>query len=688
MILLGLGLATILLAGVVAMTGAFRSRDLRGERTHRRAMLCRVLLGAGCTSGAMSAIRVLLGGPTTVLQFGSPGPVGPWIFGLDALSSVFLLAIFAVGAASACYGFTYLAPHAVDGAPDSAHTAGEPGPTRVAGAHALIALLIVLLALVVVARAVIPFLIAWELMAVTAYFVVVFDMEQPEVRRAGLLYLVATHTGTLLLFMLFASWANGAADLSFASLAAAAPRLPMGGAVVLVLALVAFGLKAGIVPLHVWLPEAHAAAPSHVSALMSGAVIKMGIYGLLRVVALLGMVPAWWGWLVLVLGVVSGVLGVVWALAQHDIKRLLAFHSIENIGIILIGMGVGALGLAYHHPGIAILGFAGAVLHTLNHALFKGLLFLGAGSVIHATGTRDIERLGGLASRMSLTAAAFLVGSIAIVGLPPLNGFVSEWMVYRGVLRVGLMTDISRLAVLAAAALALIGALALACFAKVVGVLYLGSPRDAVARTAHESAPGMTWPMMGLAGACAAIGLLPVLVLPPILRAAAVVVGAAGNRLPMSAMDAASVDGADAGAVTALALGLTVTILAGWAVRSAFAGRRLSRGPTVRWGETWVCGYAWPTARMQYTASSFAAPILALFRPLTGIRTHQTASVFETHASDPVLEGLVRPLWHLLRSISVRARLMQGARLSTRLLYVVAALVMMLFYLLVDGWRS
>lgn len=684
--MLGLGLGTILLAGIAAIVQS-RSRNLPGSpRARGGFMLFRVLLCAGCTIGALSALRVLVGGATTDLRFSAAGPAGPWVFGSDALSAVFLLLIFAVGAASGCYGFTYFASHAVHGEPDSAQLSVEAEPSGAAGAHALIALLLVSLALVVVARAVIPFLIAWELMAMTAYFLIVFDEDKPEVRRAGLLYLVTTHAGTLLLFALFATWGRGAADLSFAALAAVTPHPRMGGAVVLSLALAGFGLKAGLVPLHFWLPEAHAAAPSHVSALMSGVVIKMGIYGLLRVIALLGIVPAWWSWLVLGLGVISGVLGVVWALAQHDIKRLLAFHSVENIGIILLGVGIGGLGLAYHHPGVAILGFAGALLHTFNHALFKSLLFLGAGSVIHATGARDIERLGGLSRRMPLTAAAFLVGSVAIVGLPPLNGFVSEWMVYRGILHIGLVTDISRIASLAGVALALIGGLALACFAKVVGILYLGSPRDPVALAAHESAPGMTWPLLGLAGACAGIGLLPVFVLPPILRAAAVVVGAVASDPSMTSTVAADVDGSAAMAITALALGVTVSLLIGWAVRRIIVGRRPSKTKAARLRETWACGYSAPTARMQYTASSFAAPILAHFQPVTGVRTHQTTRVFETYARDPVLDGFVRPLWRAWRDITNRARPMQRARLSTHVLYLVAALLTLLVYLLVGRW--
>src|SRR6185503_6502643 len=352
--------------------------------------------------------------------------------------------------------------------------------------------------------------------------------EQPDVRRAGLLYLIIAHTATLALFALFAVWGSEARDLTFDALAAAGPSLPAQGTPILALALFAFGLKAGLVPLHFWLPDAHAAAPSHISALFSGVMIKTGIYGLLRVLLLVGGAPPWWGWVVLGLGLVSAVLGVLWALTQHDLKRLLAYHSVENIGIILLGVGAGALGMTYHHPVVAVLGFAGAALHTLNHALFKSLLFLGAGAVVRATGTRDIERLGGLAKRMPLTWAAFLVGSVAIVGLPPLNGFVSEWVTYQALLAGGMLEGPIRLQVLAVAGLALVGALALACFAKVCGIVFLGRPRMPEAWSAAEAERGMLVPMYLLVLACAVIGLAPAVAIGASVRIGAAVAGAGG----------------------------------------------------------------------------------------------------------------------------------------------------------------
>lgn len=649
MTIVALSLLLIMLAASAALV-RWERHPATGPR------LFRVLVGGGCLLAAGAAIAVLVGVslPTVAVSTSIPG--GPWTFALDRLSAVFVLAIAAVGAACAGYGLPYLRGRATDGA--------------VRRAHALVALLIASLLLVVIATAVMPFLIAWELMAITSYLLVIFEDERPTVRRAGLLYLIATHVSLLALFGLFALWGRGAHDLTFAALAAAAPGLPAGATAVLLVTLVAFGIKAGVVPLHVWLPEAHAAAPSHVSALMSGVVIKMGIYGLLRVVSLVGVPPAWWGWLVLTLGIISGILGVVWALAQHDIKRLLAFHSVENIGIILIGIGAGALGLAYRLPVVAVLGFAGAVLHTLNHALFKSLLFLGGGSVIHETGTRELDKLGGLATRMPVTATAFLIGAAAIVGLPPLNGFVSEWLVYRSFLAASVTTSPMRIAVLAVGALALIGALALACFAKVVGVVFLGRARDPLPATVREAPTGLLRPVIELAILCVAIGALPIMVVPPALHVGELLAGAgvtsAGVTVDPDLVMFGTFTLALAGGLV-LACGLYV-----W---------RLGRGRPIPAVETWGCGFAFPDARMQYTASSFAAPLVGVFRSVTGVETERSPSTFRTHAHDPVLDRVARPAWDHLRAGTRRLQPIQHGRLARSLLYMIAVVLIALTYL-------
>jgi len=284
--------------------------------------------------------------------------------------------------------------------------------------------------LVVVARNGVLFLMSWELMSLASFFLVTLEDEKESVRRAGWIYLIAMHLGTAFLLAMFLLLGQNAASLDFERLSTAAA--PSG--VFFLLAVIGFGTKAGFIPMHVWLPEAHPAAPSHVSAVMSGVMIKTGIYGLLRILTLLGPPAAWWGWTLVAIGIVSGILGVLYALAQHDLKRLLAYHSVENIGIIALGLGIGVLGISYSNPMMAALGFTGGLLHVVNHALFKSLLFLGAGSVLHATGTGELDRLGGLLKRMPVTGTTFLIGAVAISGLPPLNGFVSEFLIYLGVI--------------------------------------------------------------------------------------------------------------------------------------------------------------------------------------------------------------------------------------------------------------
>jgi hydrogenase-4 component B len=648
------GVVLILAGGAAAFSLAGRARLADGAFGG--------LLLSGCAVAAVPAIRVLAGGASREVALPATLPGGSWVFGVDPLSALFLVAIVTVGAASAIFGVAYLGPD---------RRSRPVGP-----AHLLVAVLLSAMMFVVTTRAAVPFLIAWEVMAVAAYALVVFDHDRAEIRRAGLLYLVATHAATLALIGLFALWGSGARDLTFDALAEQAPFLPAHGSAVVALAMIGFGLKAGIVPLHFWLPEAHAAAPSHVSALMSGIVIKTGIYGLLRVVTMLGSPPAWWGWLLVSLGVSSGVLGVVWALAQHDLKRLLAYHSVENIGIILLGMGAGVLGLAHANPAVAVLGFAGAALHTLNHALFKGLLFLGAGSIAHGTGTRVLDRLGGLARRMPATAAAFLVGSAAIVGLPPLNGFLSEWLVFRSLLRAGLAPGAARPAVLAAAALGLIGALALACFAKVFGVVFLGKARDPAVARAHESSAGVVRPMFALAGACVAIGLLPVLAIPPALSVGALVAGEALSSDELRLL-------ANAAPATIFTLSVAVGTLLLWVLTTRAGSRR--RAPT-SW--TWGCGYPASEPRMQYTASSFAAPLLAPFQLIAGVREERTPQTFVTHTTDQVLDRLLLPGWHRLRAAAALLRPIQRSRLSMRLVYLEAVLIVLLIYLLLAGAGS
>ncbi|MFL5496784.1 MAG: proton-conducting transporter membrane subunit [Gemmatimonadales bacterium] len=653
--LLAWGVGLILSGGAAALI--FRRKG------HVADALFRLLVPLGCILAAVPAVAALVSPPLPMWTSASSLPGGPWVLGLDPLSAWFLLLITLASGATAVYGVTYLG--------------GEREHRSPAPAHAGFAVLVASMIGVVLAQAAVPFLMTWELMAVSAYFLIVHESERRAVTRAGLVYLVLTHVGTLALFVMFLAWRGHGADLTFRSLALASAALPLGGAAVLLLSLVGFGVKAGVVPLHFWLPGAHAAAPSHVSALLSGVMLKMGIYGLLRVMSLLGVVPAWWGWTLLGLGLLSGVLGVLWALGQHDIKRVLAYSSVENIGIILLGMGIGALGWAHHQPVVAVLGFTGAVLHTLNHALFKSLLFLGAGAVVRATGTRAIDELGGVARRMPWTAAAFLVGSMAIVGLPPLNGFVSEWIVLQALLRGGIAAGPTRFVVFAAAGLALIAALAVACFTRVLGVVFLGQSRAGQVGRGAEAGPGMLLPMFALGTGCCVLGVAPTFVIEPALRVA-------GQVLRLSPENAAA---ADPG-LSPAALGIGGLALALAAAAGAVSALRLmlGRGRSPARATTWGCGYPRPSERMQYTASSFGAPLLAAFS-VAEPPVRRTESSFATDPEDRVLLRLVGPVWDRVRTAAATLRPLQQGRVTTYLQYIVFTLIVLLVVLFASVGR-
>jgi hydrogenase-4 component B len=617
--------------------------------------------------GGAAALLALRSGATPVWRARVPLPLGELRVGIDALSAFFALCICVVSGLAAVYGAGYLRSYF--------------GKRRVAPAVVFFNLLLASMLGVVLARDGVLFLLAWEAMSLSSFFLVTFENDRDEVRRAGTTYLIASHVGVILLIALFALLGRAAGTFDFAAMKrigiAAAGLANVG----FLLALGGFGTKAGFWPVHIWLPDAHPAAPSHVSAVMSGVMIKMGIYGLLRVLPFLGPPPAWWGAVFVLVGAISGVAGVIHALAQHDLKRLLAYHSVENIGIIALGIGLGLLGQHYGQPALATLGYAGALLHTLNHGLFKGLLFQGAGSVLHGSGTRHLDSLGGLYRRMPETATAFLVGSVAICGLPPLNGFVSEWLIYLGAFRAGatLPATGAVVALVTLPALALIGGLAAACFVKVFGVVFLGEPRSDHARHAHEVGLAMRAPMLAAALACLAIGLWPAGALALVAPAAVCLSGAA---LP-----------ADLGPL--FNISLLATVLVALIAALALLRARLLKARPVAQAATWGCGYPHATARMQYTATSFADPVLAPFSSALQIRTDgglpdgifPTEAHFEKHVGDMAGERLLVPAWrHFLRTAR-RLRVIQHGRMQLYLVYILGTLVALVLWQLTGAMR-
>ncbi len=645
--LLVFGMLGIALSGVPGLLGG---RRRGGER------LAALLVVAGCLACLAGIVAGLRQGGAE-LQLSWAVPAGSFALRVDALAAAFLLPLLLVVATGAVYGLGYW--------PQREH------PDNGRKLRLFYGLISAAMILLLCARNGVLFLLGWEVMALAGFFLITTEDRRAEVRRAGYIYLIATHCGTLALFALFALLGHA----SGTSLLPAAGTLPAAGSTVLfLLGLFGFGMKAGLMPLHIWLPGAHAAAPSHASALLSGVMIKTGIYGLLRLTSLFAVIPLWWGWTLLLLGAVSGVLGVALALAQHDIKRLLAYHSVENIGIIAMGLGLALLGRSYQQPPLILLGLAGCLLHVVNHGLFKSLLFLSAGSVIHAAGSRDLDHFGGLLKLQRWTGLLFLGGAVAISGLPPFNGFVSEWLIYLGAFHaVGHPGRALYLAVLAAPALALIGGLALACFVKVFGVTFLGEPRSLQAQQAHEAPPSMLVPMGLLLAACAWIGLLP------------------GTVAPLLAAAASTWSGSVLPSLTDSLAPLSRIGLAGWALLALLAslGLWLRRRSTAagREGKTWGCGYRCPAPRMQYTASSFADTLVRLFR--FGLWTERQggevsglfpgATSFSSHTPDVVLDRALTPAATLLaRSFRWLRKTVQNGITAIYLLYVVIALVVLL----------
>ena len=431
-------------------------------------------------------------------------------------------------------------------------------------------------------------------------------------------------------------------------------------------------------PLHIWLPGAHAAAPSHVSALMSGVMIKTGIYGILRITGFFGSLPAWWGWLVLSLGVVSGLLGVLYAIAQHDIKRLLAYHSVENIGIILIGAGLSLLGKSHGLETVAVLGLAGALLHVINHGLFKGLLFLSAGSMINALGTRQISAYGGLLKPMPFTGIFFLGGAIAICGLPPLNGFVSEWLVYLGLLQGGIEpSGVLAGSLLALISLAMVGGLALLCFAKVFGLSFLGTLRTSVDYQVHEASGTMLAGMAVLLGACLWIGILPLTMMPILNAGVRAWLGATANDLP-----------ALEGLAPTNFLSIGAVALAGLLIVLFLFSRSKSTADIPR-RPTWGCGFAADLKSGQYSPASFSEMIMKLLNWTLWPSFDSTkpdglfpkSASFQVHTPDIVLDRLVIPVASgLSRIASTTRRLVQHGMLGIYLLYIAVTLCLLLAY--------
>lgn len=530
------------------------------------------------------------------------------------------------------------------------------------------------------------FLVFFEMMSLASYFLVIFDQDEEAV-SAGFLYFLIAHAGSVLILGAFFILSSASGSLDFAEFRKLHLSAPLSS-IVFLLAFFGFGAKAGMIPLHSWLPRAHPAAPSHGSALMSGVMVKIGVFGIIKVgIDLLGATSAWWGLVVLGFGGVSAVLGVLYALAEKDIKRLLAYSSVENVGIILMGVGVGMIGLATGRPALGVLGLLAAFYHLLNHAVFKGLLFLGAGSVMYRTHTKNMDQLGGLGKLMPLTGMAFLVGAMAISALPPLNGFVSEWFTYQALFSMSRDGSVLfRLAgPIAVVALAITGALAAMCFVKVYGLSFSGKPRSEHASHAREVPVPMTAAMLLLAAIAVALGLCAPLVAPVMAKVAS---SLAGQGSLLVAQGAVVFPGNPVQATLStplLAILLLATPIVAILLISAFKGARLNRR---HGGDAWACGYA-QEDKMIVSADGYAKPLRTMFGSMFELRSKLDPSPALHAGLQRVISGATRvePVWdekvinptvRLLQWLGHKVQWLQHGDFRIYCLYVVAALVVLL----------
>lgn len=660
-------------AGALIPYLAYRNSSLQIRLAHGAA------IGASAAGILLGAAALFVDAPP-VFSISSNLPLLTIQFRLDPLSAFFVAMISLVGLAASIYAIGY--------------TREFQGRYPVGILGSFYNAFLLSMTLVVMADNAFLFLILWEVMSLSSFFLVVTEHEKAETRYAGFFYIVMAHLGTAFIMATFLLFYDQAEDFSFEAFRTSGQVIPETlKTIIFCTALIGFGTKAGIVPLHLWLPYAHPAAPSHVSALMSGVMIKTAIYGLIRIYfdLLGGEFPWWWGFTLFVSGAISALLGVMYALMEHDLKSLLAYHSVENIGIIMLGLGAGMVFQSYGLPHMAALGLLAALYHTLNHAVFKALLFLGAGSILHTTHTRNMEEYGGLIRHMPWTALFFLIGAVSISALPPSNGFVSEWLTFQSLFLSFMLPDllVKILFPVGAAMLALTGALALACFVKAFGITFLAKPRSPHARQAREVPHFMRIGMGFLAVLCAVLGLAPMMVIPMIDQ---VIVPFTQNPLAQSMIArqgwALMPMGVGFAGISTPVLGalLCLVVLVGLGIAAAI--RRLQ----IRRYRTWGCGLNL-SARMEYTATGFVQPIRQIFgtiyRPTVKLEKEflEESSYFakrmrfEFHIEPVFQKYLYSPFVKWLMAASERLAVIQAGRIQVYLVYIFLALVGLLLWI-------
>ncbi|MCU0287118.1 MAG: hypothetical protein MUF15_12085 [Acidobacteria bacterium] len=601
-----------------------------------------------------ASLQVLISGTPIKTVFAFPFPLGDVPCVMDSLAAFFVLITAVMGLTAAIYSTGYLAPYL--------------NKKHAAGAHYLcMALLLAFILLVTVIQNALAFLIAWEIMSLSSFFLVAFENEKKEVFDAALHYLIAMHIGVIFLISAFVLLSIKSGSFDFNSFQATLNNNNRLTSLLFIFFFIGFGTKAGFFPFHVWLPKAHPAAPGHISGIMSAVMIKTGIYGILRVLTLMGTPPKILGYFVLAISLATAIMGILYAMTQRDTKGFLAYSSIENIGIMGMGMGVGMLGLSYDSQAMVVLGFGGCLVHLFNHAIFKGLLFFAVGTVYQRTHQRNMEKMGGLIRRMPYTAAFSLAGSVAICGLPPMNGFIGKFLLYFAMVK-GIQVEnplLNVVSIFAIAALGFVGATALMAFAKMFSIVFLGVPREK--REVSEAAPIMLVPMAFLAGLCLVFGIFP--------RALFFLVENPLQILSQGTPGEGLFSFFPLHAFAEISLALSIFIML-WLGLYLLRNMLLKNRPKAA-GPTWGCGYTAPNPRMQYTASSFARTFLLLFNPMTRIKfkLESPDGVFaqkgklETSFPDLVEKNIISPIQEAVHSFFRLFSWVQGGATQQYILY-------------------
>jgi hydrogenase-4 component B len=632
-----------------------------GERSPLR-KLVPVLLSGALLLGLVLAAGAFLSGKTIQLDFSGHLPFA-FAFTLDRLSGFFLLLICALALPAVLFSVSYAEHY-----------------SRAAWRWywCLLPLFILSMAAVVASSSVFAFMLGWELMTLLSAGLVLIEGDDDDRRRSLFIYLAMMHAGAAAVFASFLLFVPHAPSLTFAGMRAAGGGLPAQlRTIIFLLGLAGFGMKAGIVPLHIWLPKAHPIAPSPVSALMSGVMLKTAVYGFIRLTFdLLASPPAWWGYLVLGIGLVTALLGILYALAEHTLKRLLAYSSVENIGLIYVALGLAVIFQGHGLSGFAVLALIAALFHSLNHGLFKGLLFLGAGAIHHSTHTLDMEELGGLQRRLPAVGVSFLAGSAAIAGLPLLNGFPGEWLIFVSLLKGPSLQAVVHFPALPLliGVIALVSGLACACYVNVYAITFLGRPRSDEAAQAASTPRSMNISLLALAAACLVLGIFPGIALRPIFLVA-------GSLIPAAAMpsDVALISRAMPFVAAAVSMVVVLALL-------------LTRRRPARSVETWACGAPGLTARMQYTATSFSKPLRFVFRSVykpdrkleiapAGQPYFPASIAYRSVRTTSFEKSLYRPAVDLVITVAQQLRRLHTGNIQVYLLYIFLMILSLLLVL-------